>query len=78
MANTHITDTNAHDVVDKPRRLNIMVNKSITGTITVKDGSATVAIATDPTVGTILRYGQFTGTANVQASATPDLTVWNE
>lgn len=59
----------------KPRKVRITVNAALTGTITVKDGSATVAIITNPTVGSSYDYWDFSGVGSIVTNATCDITV---
>lgn len=78
MANKHFTAGSIATIADKPRRVKIQVNAALTGTLTVKDGSTTIAIITNPAVGNLFEYGPFQGLATVTPSATTDITCWNE
>lgn len=56
------------------RGLLIQVNAALTGTLTVKDGTTTVAVITNPLVGQQYRYYGFAGICTVTPSATCDAT----
>ncbi len=78
---SHITDSTATVVSsDRIRTAMIQVNASLTGTITVYDAigsdtSPTVAVITNPTVGTRFIYHDFKTGVKVVASGTCDITV---
>lgn len=55
--------------------LRIQVNKALTGTYTVKDGSSTVAVVTNPTVGQPYEYWGFSDVPTVTSSADGDATI---
>lgn len=78
MANNHFTAGSIATIADKPRRVKIQNNITLTGTLTVKDGSTTVAVITNPVVGNLFEYGPFRGLATVTPSATCDITCWSE
>jgi hypothetical protein len=58
----------------KLRGLLIQVNTALTGTLTVKDDATTVAVITNPVVGSQYRYYGFSGTCTVTPSTTCDAT----
>lgn len=86
--NKHITAAANATVADKPRRLRIVNNAALTGTLTVTDVVAatpssaavtdTIAVITNPGVGDTFNYGQFRGVAKVEPSTTCDITVVTE
>lgn len=78
MANQHFTAASLANIADRPRRLKIQNNGALTGTLTVKDGSTTIAVITNPAVGNLFEYGPFRGIASVTPSATCDITCWTE
>lgn len=55
----------------------VMVNAALTGTITLKAGTATFAIITNPTVGSMFRYNGLRGQGAITAvtSTTCDVTI---
>jgi len=53
----------------------IQVNAALTGTITVQDGSNTIAVITNPTVGLQFRYWGLQTSLVVVTSTTCDITV---
>jgi hypothetical protein len=57
------------------RGILIQNNAALTGTLTVKDGTTTVGVITNPTVGSQYRYYGFTGLPTVTPSTTCDATV---
>lgn len=57
------------------RGILIQVNTALTGTLTVKDGTTTVGVITNPTVGSQYRYYGFNGLPTVTPSTTCDATV---
>ena len=62
-------------VAGKCNGILIQVNKALTGTITVKDGTVTKAVITDPTVGSTHRDGKFYTSDRTPPSAITDITV---
>ena len=66
-------------VIGVVRKAVVQVNKALTGTITVIDGTtgttANVAIITNPTVGTRYEYFNLTSGLRIVTSATCDITV---
>lgn len=72
----HITSSGATTITTtSPRGIRINVNAALTGTITVTDGTGTLAIITNPTVlSSWVGYG-FQGTVTVNPNATCDLSV---
>lgn len=81
----NITASGATDVAQSAGAIFIQVNKTLSGTITVAVAgstqyatpAATIAIVTDPPVGTQLKYGGLAnqGKITVTPSATTDITV---
>ncbi len=73
----HITAASATDVAADADGILIQNNKALTGTITVATATATIAVITDPTVGTSYRYGGMRGQGKVTItpSATCEITV---
>lgn len=57
------------------RGILVQVNAALTGTLTVKDGTTTVGVITNPTVGSQYRYYGFVGLPTVTPSTTCDATV---
>lgn len=55
----------------------VQVNSALTGTITLKAGTATFAVITNPTVGTQYRYNGLRGQGAITAvtSTTCDVTI---
>lgn len=75
---THITASGAQTLSPNSGAIlnKIVVNAALTGTITVTDGSATVAVITNPTVGGVFHYEATLNTSLiVNPSATCDITV---
>lgn len=56
------------------RGILIQVNATLTGTITVADGSTAVAVITNPTVGSQYRYYGFNGIPTLTPSTSCDAT----
>lgn len=81
----HITTTAATTVGSNAQAIFIQVNAALTGTITVTTAgstqygtsSGTVAVITNPTVGSQFKYGGLAqqGAVSVTASGTCDITV---
>lgn len=71
----HITASGAVTVAPACNRLLIQVNKALTGTITVISNSVTIAVITDPTVGSQYEYWKLQDPVTVNPSATTDITV---
>jgi hypothetical protein len=71
----YITASGATTVGTRPRGILIQVNTALTGTITVQDGGVTVAVITNPTVGSFYTYYGFSGAVTVNPSATTDISV---
>lgn len=86
--NTRITASGAATIAFKPRRTRISVNAALTGTITVTEdvpatptraaATDTIAVLTNPGVGTVLELTQSQGTLKVNPSTTCDITVSTE
>lgn len=58
------------------RKMIIMVNAALTGTITVTHAAGTtIAVITNPTVGTMYEYWDLVGAITVNPSATCNITV---
>jgi hypothetical protein len=78
MAKTYIVDTTPAQLGSCEEVL-IQVNAALTGTIKVIDGTsgttANVATITNPGVGNLFRYRDFTSGVRVIASTTCDVTV---
>lgn len=79
MAYQHITDTTATQVMTGPvRKAVIQVNAALTGTITIYDSATTttptVAVITNPTVGSYYEYWNLASGMRVVASGTCDIT----
>jgi hypothetical protein len=72
---TYLTGSGATSIAIKPYGIHIQVNAALTGTLTVTDGTATVAIITNPTVGSFYRYWGFNGEAKVNPNGSCDVTV---
>lgn len=76
MAATHITASgNVTVETGHITQAMIQVNAALTGSITVKDGANTVAVITNPTVGTQYEYWDFATNMQVNPSTTCDITV---
>lgn len=80
MAKAYITAAATTQVyTGKLKKVNIRVNTALTGTITVIDGTsgttANVAVITNPTVGSVYEYWDFTDGLRLVTSATCDITV---
>lgn len=71
----HVTASGSAAVCTGARKLIIQSNKALTGTITLADGAGTVAVITDPAVGSMFEYWSLTGAITVNPSATCDITV---
>lgn len=71
---TYITAATTYSI-GKAYGLLVTVNTALTGTLTIADGGTTVAVITNPTVGTMYRYFGFNGTITVVNNATADVTV---
>lgn len=81
----HITTTAATTIGSNTQAIFIQVNAALTGSITIATGgstqygtsSATVAVITNPTVGSQFKYGGLAqqGPVTVTASGTCDITV---
>lgn len=72
---TYLTTGGAVTVATKAYGIHIQVNAALTGTITVTDTTVTMAIITNPTVGSAFRYYGFGGQIQVNPSTTCDVTV---
>lgn len=75
MAHFHITTTAATTVGKDIRNLLVTINATLAGTVTIADSVGTVAIITNPTVGTFYEYWDLSGAVTVTASATCEITV---
>lgn len=80
MAKSYIVDsTQTQVVVGQCKEVLLQVNAALTGSIKVIDGisgtTANVATITNPTVGSLYRYRDFTSGVRVIASTTCDITV---
>lgn len=62
-------------VADRCVGIRVTVNAALTGTITVTDTGATIAVITNPAVGGSFIYFGFKGAAAVNPSTTCDVTV---
>lgn len=81
----HITSTAATLIGSNSQAIFIQVNAALTGSVTVTNGgstqygtsSGTVAVITNPTVGSQFKYGGLAqqGAITVTASGTCDITV---
>lgn len=73
----HITTATTTNLKTVPGVLHaITVNAALTGTITINDGAAVIAVITNPTVGQVISYDVgFAGTLSIVTSATCDITV---
>lgn len=71
----YITASGAQTIVDKADGILIQNNAALTGTITVTDAGTTVAIITDPAVGSLFMYRGFNGAIAVNPSTTCNITV---
>lgn len=71
----HITASGAVTAAPACNRLLIQVNKALTGTITVQDNSADLAVITNPAVGDRYEYWRLDGPVTVNPSGTTDITV---
>lgn len=76
MANTNLLANQTYTIAAKPKRVHIQVNAALTGSIVVKDGAATIATITNPTVGSHYSFGQFLGICTIIPSTTCDATAW--
>lgn len=56
-------------------KIKITVNTALTGTITVADGGTTIAIITNPTVGSFYEYWDLSTSVQINPSTTCDITV---
>lgn len=52
----------------------VQVNTALTGTVTVNDATGTIAVITNPTVGTAYTYYGLAGVPTIVTSATCDIT----
>jgi hypothetical protein len=76
MARKYVTAASAATIsAAGAKKLLITVNTALTGTITVADSSGTIAVITNPTVGSFYQYWDLTGPVTVTPSATCDITV---
>lgn len=79
MAKSYITTATTTQVCGPVKRVLITVNTALTGTITVVDDvagtTASVAIITNPTVGSCYEYWDFQTGVRIVTSATCDITV---
>ena len=79
MAKKYITDNTETQVSGACKKCLITVNKALTGTIKVIDGTAgntaNVATITDPTVGSQYVYYDFATGVRIVASGACDITV---
>lgn len=71
----YFTTGSTQTIPDSGYGIFIQVNAALTGIITVTDAGSTVAIITNPTVGSQYRYYGFNGAAAVTTSTTCDVTV---
>ena len=71
----YITAATTTTVADQANGIMIQVNAALTGTITVRNAGTTVAVITNPTVGSVFRYYGFTGAVSLVTSATCDITI---
>ncbi len=73
----HITAASATDVAADADGVLITNNIDLTGTVTVANASATIAVITNPQAGGMFRYGGMRGGGKVTVtpSATCDITV---
>jgi hypothetical protein len=71
---TYLTASGNTKIADRGYGLLVTVNTALTGTLTVKDGTTTVAVITNPTVGSQYYYYGFNSSINVNPSATCDVT----
>lgn len=76
----HITASGAVNLANsRLRKVKIMVNAALTGTITVSDetgtgGTPIVAVITNPTVGSVYEYWDLQTGLTINPSATCDIT----
>lgn len=79
MARANILDGTATQVAGPASKIIIQVNAALTGSIKVIDGTtgstANVATITNPVVGNVFEYWDFTVGVRVIASTTCDITV---
>jgi hypothetical protein len=78
MANVNLTANQAYNIAKKPRRLHVVVNKALTGTVPIVDNGVTIATITNPAVGDQYNYGPCLGAVVITPSASCDITVWTE
>ena len=71
----YITAGSEATIASSANGILIQVNAALTGTLTVADGGTTVAIITNPTVGSQYRYYGFNGAVTVTPSTTTNITV---
>ena len=71
----YYTTSGSKNVAISGRKLTIQVNAALTGTITVGAAGATIAVITNPTVGSRFEYWDLVGQITVNPSATCDITV---
>lgn len=72
---TYLTGSGAVTVADGCYGILIQVNAPLTGTITVKDGTTTIAVLASVVPVAQYRYLGFKGAASVNPSASCDITV---
>lgn len=79
MAHSYITTGTTVQVSGPCRKAKVQVNAALTGTITVIDGdgtnNTTIAVITNPTVGSQFEYFNFSVGVRVTTSTTCDVTV---
>ena len=71
----YITASGSQTIASGAFGILITVNTALTGTITVADAGTTIAVITNPTVGSSYQYYGFNGAITVNPSATCDITV---
>lgn len=75
----YIATSGAKTIADGVDAILIQVNTALTGTLTVQAGGTTIAVVTNPTVGSQYKYGNLRGrgAVTVNPSTTCDVTVTN-
>jgi hypothetical protein len=71
----HLVGASAGQIAGKCKKISVVVNSALTGTITVQDGANVLAVITNPTVGSSFTYGRFVTGVIVNPSTTCDITV---
>lgn len=71
---TYLTASGNIKIADQGYGLLVTVNTALTGTLTIKDGTTTVGVITNPTVGSNYRYFGFNSSINVNPSTICDVT----